>query len=61
MEDILTFLGMSVALVAYLYYSRKDFANWKQLSALEKSQLLRFPLLAFVGVVILLVKICFDL
>jgi hypothetical protein len=61
MEDILTLLLAIFVLGIYLHYSKKDFANWNQLDALEKFHLLRFPLFAFVGVVILLIKICFDL
>lgn len=61
MEDIVTLLGISIALAAYIYYSRKDFAEWNQLNPVQKFNLVRFPLLASAGVIMLLVKICFNL
>ncbi|WP_298148321.1 hypothetical protein [Flavobacterium sp.] len=61
MEDILTLLGFSIALAAYIYYSRKDFAEWNQLNPVQKFNLVRFPLLASAIVIMLFVKICFDL
>jgi hypothetical protein len=61
MEDIVGLLLTIFVLTIYLSSCRKDFNNWKSFSALEKSHLIRFPILMFGVIIIVIIKIALKL
>ena len=57
MSDKLTLLIVFCSFVFMIYFARNKFKNWKNLNNLERSYILRAPLLCIVGIIILIIKI----
>ncbi len=52
------FLGLLILIfVALVLFSKNDFKNWKNLNGLDKFSVLRAPLLCFLIIIILIIKI----